>query len=1018
MPKATSYTLIWAGEGQLYELYGPGGDQARLLEGEPEWWFGWLADQVSFSFRGRLGHLTALKETRVRGGGYWYGYRSFGKRTVKAYLGPTKTLTLERLEAAAQKLAAQATVEKAIEQAPAPLLQEQQLLAPKLQAPRQPAGLVVRDRLLARLDAGLGHALTLVSAPAGFGKTTLVGQWGALQTGTPQVAWVTLDSGDNDPLRFWRYLVSASRVFRSDLGSAALAMLHPARFPSFPQSPFPLPSLEPVLTAFVNDLAHLNTPAVLVIDDYHMIGSVHIHEGVAFLLNHMPAALHLLLITRSDPPLPLAQLRARGALNEIRAGELRFSQAECRAFFAKALPFPITESALGQLEMRTEGWAAGLRLAAVALRQHSGPQAFAQALAAFSGSQQPIADYLAADVLQTQPVALQTFLLQTSILGRMNAALCDTITGRTDSAEVLEALERASLFVIALDEPGWYRYQALFAEAMRHEAARRLGAAEMRSWYGRASFWYEQQGMLHDAVDAALEAEAWERATACIERILEQQAIGLSQGPHGLRRWVERLPEEIADQYPSLCFAYAMALLHTSDRPMPARVALIETPLMLAERGWRREENEVRIGQLYAVRALCSLWTGQMNEAVRFSKQAVELLPPGDSMGRGIAQGFIGFDLLRNGQLHQARQTMFDALERSQASGSRPGARAHMLMLGDICAGQLELHQAAAFYRQALDDALDAYDRVDEGTAHAGLAQLAYEQDDLVTAEQEAQAALSIAQESRHELLAVRASLTLAWVVYARGELQSAQEVLAGLLAGLQPQRMPLLYREVYAAQTRLLLVSGNLAAAERWLSERLVYATPLMGLLQEQEELVVARLMIGQGNTDAALEILVRQRSAALAGGRARVALQILVLTALAQAAQNEAAAQQTLRQALEQGYAAGMRRLFLDEGQTLAGLLRSVVPILETQALRNYAQSLVQALVLEQASMPLAALSRQEQQVLKLLAAGRSNPEIAQELVVSLNTIKTHLKHIYSKLGVRSRQEASAVAQRLGLL
>jgi LuxR family maltose regulon positive regulatory protein len=936
------------------------------------------------------------------------------------------------------------------------------LLVPKLQPPRLPADLVHRARLLARLDAGLHCALTVISAPAGFGKSTLVASWlaslaerqkakGKRQNERSdalsllpftfsllpfQAAWLSLDSGDNDPARFWRYVVAACQVFGDGFAQGALARLDAAG-----RAPFPPPSLEPAIAAFLNDLAGLPRRAVLVIEDYHLITEPQVHATLAFVVEHLPATAHLVLITRSQPPLPLAPLRARARLHEVGAADLRFSQDEARAFLARALPPAPLADAIARLEARTEGWAAGLRLAALALQGHADPHATERAIDSFAGSQPQIVAYLAADVLDAQPAPIQRFLLETSILGRMCAPLCDAImqneTGQMQnepssdtshfaccmlhSQQILQELERQNLFLIPLDDArGWYRYHALFAEAMRHEARRRLGDEALRACYGRASAWYERQGMLPDAVDAALAAGAWPRAADLLERIVAARPAKNPSEPHTLRRWLEQLPEVLLSERPALCFSYGFVLLRTSGRRSPELLERLERWGRLAEQGWRREGNTPRLGEVFAARALGALWSGRIDVAIGWARQALACLPEDEVAWRGICLGFVGHAELRDGLLDAARRTLLDARARCEASGDGYALRPAILMLGEICAGQSELQQAEALYRLALENALGDSDLSDQGNARLGLARLAYERNDLDAAEREALVALAFGARIGQDMLRVRAARVLAWVSHARGAAERATQQIAALLAQMQPQRAPLLYREILAHQAQLHLAVGDLAAARRWSATRAHYAAELPATQHEHEALLDARLLIAQGQAEEALRQLEHLRAEARACGRIRSELEIQVLAALAHAAREDVeAAGAALRTALALAHACGYQRLFLDEGDALAAPLRTILPTLRQPRLRAYAQALAQTLAAERLGPELPdPLSPQEQRVLGLLAAGNTNPEIARELVVSINTVKTQLKQIYRKLGVGSRHEARAAARRLGLL
>lgn len=1016
MPKRTAYALVWRADIGDYELRAAGAKSGRPLAGDPSWLAGWLADQRSLAFHGRDGHLTLLKEARARGGDYWYAYRSQGGRTTKRYLGRGADLTPARLEEAARALAAPPAPKLAppSHERPTPPM----FLAAKLQPPRLPPALVARPRLLERLDA-LWHTPTvLVVAPAGFGKSTLVGQWAASRAARglpPLVGWLALDAGENDPVRFWRYVAAACRAFHPDVGQRALALLDAAG-----PRPFAPPPIEPALTALLNDLAGLERPALLVLEDYHLITTSQIHASLAFFLAHLPAGAHLLLISREEPPLPLPELRASGRLAELRAAELRFTHDELRAFVAQALPVALSDEAIRRVEERTEGWAAGLRLAALAAQGQAAPERAAQAIEAFSGDQRPVADYLAAAVLAALPPTIQLFLLQTSALPRLSAPLCNAVTGRDDSAETLAWLERSNLFLTPLGgSDGWYRYHGLFAEAMQQVARQRLPESELRACHERASAWHAQHGMLDEAIEASLAAGLPERAADLLEQLVATRPLAEPPEPARLRRWLEQLPESLLHQRPTLCFSYGMALLRTSGGPPSALADRLMVLAEHAEAGWRRAGELGRVGELYAARALFSLWQGRIDLAVDWSRRALELLPASAISWRGICLGFVGKAQVDQGQLDAAASTLAEAHALTTATWTRPGTRAHAILLADVYAGQSDPHRAAALYAQALADAEDAGDLVDIGLAQLGLARLAYERNDLAAAIAGARRAYTIGEAGGNAQLQVRGALLLARALRARGEAQAAHEQLAAALALARPAH-PEFYREALTARARLQLEEGALPEAQRQAAELDTLGPPLSQLQQEQEALLKARLLIAQGDPAAALEQLGRLLTAAQAAGRHRSACEIQLLIALALAANDEpTAAAEALRPILAPARSAGYRRLLLDEGNALAAPLRAIGPQLRDPRLQGYLRTLLRAFAQEQigdAGAP--PLSRQERRVLGLLAESRSNDEIAQALVVSPNTVKTQLRQIYRKLGATSRAEAVRIARELGIL
>ncbi len=632
-----------------------------------------------------------------------------------------------------------------------------QLLRTKLMPPRLPVPIVPRPALLARLDEGMARALTLVAAPTGYGKTTLVAQW--LGTRREPGAWVALDPGDDDPAHFWAYVITACRAFDPGLGKATLAALRSSR----------LSSLEAPVASLLNDLATAPTAGILVLEDYRAITSSQVHAGVAYLVDHLPATLHLVLITRAEPPLPLGRLRAHNQVSEIGAADLRFTPEETGAFLEGLLQVQLKPETAARLDTRIEGWAAGLRLAALALEGQRDPAAIERFLGSFSGGHRHVTEYLAGEVLGAQPEPLQEFLLRTSILDRLAAGLCDAVTGRSDGAGTLEQLERAGLFILPLGDDAsqaWYRYHALFAEAMRKVARERFGEEGMRALYLRASAWHEEHGRLDQAIEAALAAKAYPRAAALIE-----QGVGWRSyhEVHTVRRWIEQLPPEALGPHPALCFEYAVAMLFTSDRYAAATAAALEAPLRMAESAWRRAEDGAGLGQALALRALVALWQDDLDPAFALARGSLELLPEGDAFWRGSDQIIAGIEELLAGRPGAAQAALIEARALSGAAGSLQGRLAATGLLGDACASQGEFDQACEIYRQVQAEAAGSEDMLDDQAAAAlGLGAIAYERNDLAAAEREAVSALELGTHRANERIAAHAALLLARISQAR----------------------------------------------------------------------------------------------------------------------------------------------------------------------------------------------------------------------------------------------------------
>ncbi|GHO93966.1 LuxR family transcriptional regulator [Reticulibacter mediterranei] len=1022
MPRTAQWVLRWSSERDSYELLGQG--NVCVLQGKSEWLLDWLMAHSSFSFQGKQGRVSLLKEARSRGEeGYWYAYRSYRRQTLKKYAGRSADLTVDRLETVARALTNEG---EKLEQQPVSLIQRVPLLPTKLHPPRQQSRLVARERLLARLDSGLAYKCTLLSAPAGFGKTTLVSQWIADRCEKRMllpVAWVSLEARDNSLSLFWRSLITACQLFDSAIGQSSLELLDRSQKPSAE----PL-SFDRLLAAFVNDLVQLADRRVLILEDYHVIASAQIHETLMDFIDHLPPSLHVVIVTRSDPPLPLARWRAQNDAYELRAIDLRFSSTEAQVFLKQNFSLQLATAALQRFLQRTEGWVAGMKLTVLALQGRDDPQEIEHFLSTFSGSHRHILEYLVIEVLNAQPEPLQTFLLQSSLLDSLTGTLCDAITGRHDSVLLLEQLERTNLFLLALDGSGhWYRYYALFAEAMRHEARRRLDGESIHTIYMRASLWYEQQEMWTEAIEAALSIHDFLRAARLIERVVEKRETPYQM--HLLRGWLEQLPEAILHEHPTLDFALAVTLLFTLDRSAPASRPLIEAPLKKSAHYWRSAGNDERLGIVLAFHSLLVFWQGDYKESSIIAKQALELLPAHEVDARGMSLLNVGLLELLMGRLQVARQVFTEARSCCEAAKNLYSTLAALIALGEICYRQGELHQAEQFYQQVLRKTEDGRALDDRGHALAGRAQLSYEWNRLELAEQQGREALAIGKQLSLESLLVVASLVLAQIHVARGEVEQAMSLLQEAIA---QAKKPRYQRELHLYQARLALLSGDVNAVQRWEASMQQASDDLFRLQQEQEALLQARLLISQGEAEAALSLLDCWLAEAREMKRARSEIEILLQQALAYGCLNDQPrAGQALLQALEQARPEGCQRVFLDEGRPIEVLLRSLLAEMRAQrrssslrsSLLAYMRLLLFAFQGYQAEGVhrdgvVRVLSPQEQRVLRLLVAGNSGPEIAEELVVSINTVKTQVKSIYRKLNVTSRQEAHEVAHLLHLL
>lgn len=884
------------------------------------------------------------------------------------------------------------------------------LLNTKLMPPRPHAGLILRPALLSRLDEALHRKLTLVSAPAGFGKTTLVGSW--LSDRNPPAAWVTLDENDNDPVRFWTYVVSALRTFDTGLGKSALAALSSSQPPAFPS----------VLTPLINELSALPGPYVLALEDYHVITSGEIQSTLSFLLQHAPPSLHLILIARGEPgDLPVATLRARDELVEIDAESLRFTRTETESFLRQELGAELGESAVAKLQEQTEGWAAGLRLLLFSLRGTGEQVDLENRLSDFSGGHHYVTDYLIDEVFNGQPEAIRNFLLQTCFLDRLTGSLCDALTSSTDGAVTLDTFERENLFLVQLGSSAgrnWYRYNPLFAESIQYLARQHLGEAGIASIFEKASLWYEEQQLYEDAIETALKSGSLERALSLMEKFIELHYVGEM---YTLGRWLEDVPTELVLKHPEICLTYAQVILYSSDRYAPATAARIQPYLAAAEEAWRAAGDLAKVGQVSALRGTILLWQGDLPQAFRSVHESLEELPEHDAFWRGISLLNLGQEGLLTGRVLSTQDVILEAQALLGASQNVYGLLAAQEMLSETFYLGGELDQAAEINRQILTDAVGEESMLDDqGSAHLNLARIAYERNELEAAQQEATQASELAQRRANELLLVQAKILSALVQAAGGELAAGRESLRSLQARV---KTPSASRELQDAQALLAVRADDLSALTGWQTGLDDDHRTVFRAAAERHAFILARLRIAEGKPEAARQVLEGWQSEASGNGRVRSQVEVSCLEALAWFADgNQPRAFEILAHALAIGHARGFRRIFLDEGAPMAATLAALAPSLSDRSLSLYVTTLLQSfdpnsLPAQKGNDLIEPLSQQELRVLRLLVAGMSNSEIARELVVSTNTVKTHVKSIYRKLNVKSRSEAREAARELRL-
>lgn len=891
------------------------------------------------------------------------------------------------------------------------------ILATKLYISPPRPDVVLRPRLIKRLNEGLGQnqgsgrKLTLVSAAAGFGKTTLVSGWVA-DCGLP-VAWLSLDEGENDPARFMAYLVAALQTVAPQVGAGALAAL---------QLPQP-PSSEAILTSLLNDISALpNDPSsgsgqrfLLVLDDYHAIDAPPVDQAIMFLLDHLPPQMHLVIATREDPPIPLARLRARGQLTELRAADLRFTPAEAAEFLNQVMGLNLSADEVATLEARTEGWIAGLHLAAIALQSPLSTQGEAGDAAgfirAFSGSHHFVLDYLVEEVLHRQPAPIQTFLLRTAILNRMCGPLCDAIMQDASASgqETLADLERANLFIVPLDnERRWYRYHHLFGELLRQRLQQQQPDS-VASLHIRASSWYEDNGLELEAFDHAAAGQDLDRA----ERLLEGKGMPLlfRGAVRPVLNWLASLPAAVLNARPSLWVMYASALLFISQ------VAGVEEKLKAAEGALQdiEPDDKIRdlIGHIASIRATVAVTQHQVETIITQSRRALEYLDPRNLPVRTATTWTLAYAYHLQGDRVAAGRAYTEALAASQMMGHFIITLMSTLGLGNIQEGENQLSLAAETYRHALHLAGDPPLPV-ACEAHLGLARLNYEWNDLEAAQQHGKQSLHLAQQIANTDRSVASELFLARLKLAQGDAPSSAALLSRAEQVARQHNFVQQMPEFAAAQILLSLRQGNLAAAAQLAQ---VHDLPLSQ----------ARVHLAHGDTSAALASLAAFRQRAETRGWADERLRALALQALVHQTRGEReTAVHLLVEALALAEPGGFIRLFVDEGQPMAVLLTEVKA---RGLMQDYTGRLLAALAAEQpkradnprqiAGSPLVEpLSDRELEVLRLIAHGLSNHEIGEQLFLALNTVKGHNRRIFDKLQVQRRTEAVARARELGLL
>ena len=865
------------------------------------------------------------------------------------------------------------------------------LLLTKLFVPPLRPNLVPRPRLLKQLSAGMKGALTLISAPAGYGKTTLIGEWRAGPGAEVPLAWLSLDAGDDDSARFWPYFFTALNTIQEGLADEALSLFNA----------FQLPSIETLLTILMNDLICFSQDFVLVLDDLHVITKPKVHQMLAYLLDHLPKQMHVVILTRADPPLPLARLRVSGQLVDIRQEDLRFTPAEATTFLNDVMGLKLKADDIVALMARTEGWIAGLQLAALSLLGQEDPS---DVIATFGGGYHYIVEYLVQEVLSRQPDPLRMFLLQTSILNRLSGPLCNALTSESDGEAMLERLEQANIFLSQLGgECCWYRYHHLFAD-VTHNLLRQTYPDQIPELHRRAAIWYEQNDFVPEAIEHALASEDWGYAGSLID--VYSSIVWRSGEVTKVLEWVEKLPDEVAFSYPRLIVNYGWSCVLTGRfEDCEAACTRIE-PLI-------RDNPQLQV-DLLTVQVFLARARGQQEQAVELVLKAQELSETGSVETRALLMLSQSIALWDLGKVSESASAADEAAYLAEQAHNWHAWAVMQGFLGLAQAAFGNLHLAEEIYKRVTRPIQGIPKWAGGGFAQVCLSALFYEWDDLEQAEVYASAGLQYSQITGHSEIQMNCYRQLAFIYQAQQKPHKAWHVLDNAEQVVRKHPLPRLWGPEHI---QIALAQTDLNKALHW--SKHVHGEYGAAIHYPAIPLESAKLAIAQGDRSTAADLLATRFSEASRDGIRYAQIEIRILQALASTDEEQAVAY--FYEALAWAEPEGFCRIFVDQGVALIPLLQRAAQLGHYS---RYAVQLLSAINRVTGSAPLAAqplvepLSERELQVLRLVAAGKSNREIADELVIALGTVKRHVYNIFGKLNVHSRTECTARARLLHLL
>ncbi len=859
-------------------------------------------------------------------------------------------------------------------------------------------------------------ALTLISAPAGFGKTTLLTEWfGNTSDAARRAGWLALDAADNEPAIFGAYLVAALRSIAPDVGDTAESLLQASQ------------PLHAATASLINDLEWLDIDVALVLDDYHLIDSSEIHDAVCFLVEHAPPRLHLVLATRADPPMPLARWRARRDLLEIRTADLRFTSDEAASYFTDSMHLHLSAEEVSALEARTEGWIAALQLAALSLRDCDDVGAF---IDNFTGDDRFVVDYLVEEVLDRQPEATRSFLLHTSVLDRLTGGLCDAVTLGIDGRATLEQLDRSNLFLVALDDRRhWYRYHHLFADVL-HARLTHEDPSLIDELHRRASAWYSANGEPAKAIQHAMAGHDLDEAARLIE--LAAPTLRQSRQDGTLRRWLEALPTDIFTDRPVLAICLVGARMATGDTTgVESLLRQVEASLNRADGSpivFDTELFEHLPAQLLIQRAGLALLAGDLDSTRTYASRALALVEPTDHLRQGSSTALLALAHWTAGDLDAAVRRYTETISELIAADHLPDMLGCSLALADIQIAQGKLTDAKRTFESGLRWTTEHAGLRGAADMHAGLSEVLIERNDLDAAAHHLETSNELGESAGLPQHAYRWRVTMARLLRAYGDLDGALELI-DQAAPLYDTDFSPPVRPVSAMRARVQLARGELDAALEWVTERGLTVDDAVSYVHEYEHITLARILIARqavapdtSRLDGAIAMLERLLAAADNGGRTGTTIEVLILQATAHDARGDtAAAIAAVDEALRRAEPEGHIRLFLHAGPSVTSLLRSLASRSHATAHARRVLAAIDVTVSSPRSdtpadtspprqrMLVDELSSRELDVLRLLRSDLSGPEIARELHVSMNTLRTHTKNIYTKLGATSRREAT---------